>query len=219
MAGRSGARQNGGSGEAALGLPFAHLNLRFNPFGELLPEERGRLAVVDLGTLPTELAGTRVAVQFLGNHGRGKSTHLLALHQHFPSAAYTQLHHGDTPDFQRAHVQFIDSFDQLARRRRRAVYRVSESIAFTTHEDLSNELERFGYRCRTHVVGGHSPMLVREIVQRRIEFARRDPGAVPHVSDDDIRVLTARFGDDIRALEGHLYEVFQRLEGLGRVEV
>ena len=63
-----------------LNLPFAHLNLRFNPFGEATPEERAKLAVVDIERFAQRLCAPGFAVQFIGEHGRGKSTHLLALH-------------------------------------------------------------------------------------------------------------------------------------------
>ena len=81
------------------GLPFAHLNLRFNPFEELTREERAVTAIVDLDELPELHSKDRVAVQFLGEHGRGKSTHLIALHKQFKDSLYTQIHIGDKPVF------------------------------------------------------------------------------------------------------------------------
>jgi fumarate reductase flavoprotein subunit len=70
-----------------MGLPFAHLNLRFNPFGELDLHLRADVAVVDLADWPKRLAAGRFAIQFLADCGRGKTTHLLALRRHFPDAA------------------------------------------------------------------------------------------------------------------------------------
>jgi len=56
------------------GLPYANINLRFNPFGELNPDERQQLACVDVSGLAQYLSAPRTAVQFLADHGRGKTT-------------------------------------------------------------------------------------------------------------------------------------------------
>ena len=74
-------------------LPFAHLNLRRNPFGEFSVEERAQLAVVDLepaiAHLSSDVANGRGAVvQVLGEKGFGKTTHLLALYSRHPGASY-----------------------------------------------------------------------------------------------------------------------------------
>jgi len=67
-----------------IALPFAHLNLRRNPFGELDLSQRAALAVVDVDRFVRRLAQPGYAVQFTGDRGRGKTTHLLAILRHFP---------------------------------------------------------------------------------------------------------------------------------------
>ena len=62
--------------------PFAKLNLLRNPFGELVREERIPAAVVDVAAIEPLLNRPRVALQFYGDCGRGKTTHLLALLDH-----------------------------------------------------------------------------------------------------------------------------------------
>jgi hypothetical protein len=204
---------------ARMQLPFEHLNLRINPFGEIARSQRWKLAVVELGDVPEQLEEPRVAVQFVGKHGRGKTTHLLALYEHFKGAPYTKLFPGDKPTFSRADLQFVDSIDLLSIQRRRAVYRTSKSIAFTTHCDLTRELQSAGYKIVTRKIGGADANLVRQVVDSRIEHARRHEGPVPVLPDSQITKLVERYGDDIRGIEWHLYEIFQQLEETGNVEV
>ena len=147
------------------GLAFEHLNLRFNPFGELPRCERRELAVVDLDTLPQSLAQSRVAVQFLGDHGRGKSTHLIALHARFPDAPYTKVEIEESPMIKSALLQFVDSFDLLSERQRKRVLRCSGSVAFTTHRDLTSLLDRHGFTVITREISQTEPARVAQARQ------------------------------------------------------
>ncbi|MEL6898457.1 MAG: hypothetical protein AAFP90_20360, partial [Planctomycetota bacterium] len=76
-------RQQENAHSEALWQPFAHLNLRRNPFGEITHEERGLLAIVDPVPLLQFLADdqtTPVAIQIIADCGRGKSSTIHALH-------------------------------------------------------------------------------------------------------------------------------------------
>ena len=209
-----------GSG-AGLVLPFAHLNLRLNPFGEPPLEERGRLAVVYVDELVEPLRGERHAVLVVGDSGRGKTTHLLALRQHFSDAPYYHIGEGESPpDFATAPLLFIDELQRVSRWRRfRLLRRRGLSLVIGSHEDHTRELQRSGWTVHLIEVGGASPDLLVTIVARRIEWARRGPGPVPQVGVATARILLERHGDDLRAIEGSLYEVFQQLEEIGDVEV
>ena len=75
-------------------LPFAHLNLRRNPFGEVAREERPALVVADLEPLLAEIADPGRAVQIIGDSGRGKTSLLLALGARLPDACYVRVDPG-----------------------------------------------------------------------------------------------------------------------------
>jgi hypothetical protein len=60
-------------------LPYAHLNLRRNPFGEFSEDERTALALVDIEPIIERLNNPGYVVQFVGEKGYGKTTHLLAI--------------------------------------------------------------------------------------------------------------------------------------------
>lgn len=195
-------------------LPFAHLNLRINPFGEPSVEARAALAVVDL---PELRSGD--PVQFVGESGRGKTTHLLALLARHPGAVYERLRENGDRYAARvpAAVPFLlDEAQRLRPQLLRRLFSQHRTLALGTHDDLS----RFSDRpLRTLHFSGLTLARLRAIVARRIEWARRGPGPVPVVSDAALQTLLDRHASDVRAIEGRLYESFQSLQEPGDVQV
>ena len=199
-------------------LPFAHLNLCRNPFGELSFADRAGLAVVEIDRFVRRVRQPGYAVQFLGDKGRGKTTHLLALRQHFPEAPYLHIGEGQRPRIPRGHPLMIDEIQRLPRWRRRWVFRRSVSLVIGTHEDVSAELLRAGFEVDSIEAGALlDAERLHEILNRRIRWARRAPGPVPRVTLNTAGALIERFGDDVRAIEWHLYEMFQGLEEIKNV--
>jgi hypothetical protein len=195
-------------------LPFVHLNLRFNPFGEAGLDERPSLAVVDV---PALAPGD--AVQFVGDCGRGKTTHLLALRAQHPGAVYERLDEGQ--DRCRGPVPasgllLLDEAQRLRPALLRRLLRREGPVALGTHVDLSPAARR---PIPTILLRGLDVSRLRRIVERRIAWARRGPGAVPVVPDRALQALIARHGDDLRAIEGHLYDAVQDMKEPGDVEV
>jgi hypothetical protein len=195
-------------------LPYSHLNLRVNPFGEPDLSERARLAVVALPPWSAD-----VPLQFIGECGRGKTTHLLALHAQHPDSQYHRLDPGrkrlprgvpGSPPL------IVDEAQRLRRSELRALVRRRGPLALGTHEDLSAAV---GRPLATVRLGGWTLDRLRSIVERRIEWARRGSGPVPTVSDGLLQALLTRHGDYLRAIEWELYDVFQKLEEVRCVEV
>jgi hypothetical protein len=201
--------------ECVIGLPFANLNLRRNPFGEPPDEERAGLAVVDPGLLDRlarSLSEPGFAVQFMGDCGRGKSTHLHALRARFPDAPYVYFAEGERPQpIPRAPVLFLDETQRLPWRTRHQLFRRGVALALGTHRDHSRELVRAGCRVETVRLTGFPTPTLRRIIERRIEWARRGPGPVPALGPGSVARLHDRFDGDLRAIEDHLYDVFQTL--------
>ncbi len=196
-------------------LPFAHLNLRRNPFGELEPEERAALAVVDVARFVRRLEQPGYAVQFMGEKGRGKTTHLLAILRHFPQAAYIHICEGQRPRIPHGQPLLIDEIQRLPRRRRRRVFRRPVSLAIGTHQDVSSELVRAGFEVNSVKPSEQlDSRRLHQILNRRIEWARRGPGPLPQVGLQTIQEMIDRFGDDLRAVELYLYDRFQNLPGI-----
>ena len=199
-----------------LTLPFVHLNLRRNPFGEPPPSERASLAVLEeLGPLR---AGE--AVQFIGESGRGKTTRLLTLAALHPGAVYERLDEGDRrcrANVPAGGVYLLDEAQRARPRSLAAALARAGRVALGTHEDLAAIA---GRPLRT--VRLDAPPTVERldaIVRRRVEWARRGPGPVPEVGREALAKLIALHGSDLRAIEGHLYDLFQSLEEPRHVEV
>ena len=199
----------------SLALPYAHLNLRWNPFGEPSREDRAELAVVEL---PDLAPGD--ALQFLGESGRGKSTHLLALLARHSGAFYEHVPEerdrlSGSPALDG--VVLIDEAQRLRPRLRRRLLRSARTIAWSSHGDIAADADP--RRVRTIRVGGLTAERLGAIVERRVEWARRGPGPVPVVPLRSLSALVARHGDDVRAIEGELYHRIHSMGTPGDVEV
>ena len=201
--------------ETAVSLPFAHLNLRRNPFGETEPFEQGELAVVDVGRHVERLRRPGYAVQFIGGRGRGKTTHLLAVRRHFPDAPYVHIGEGQRPRIPKGHPLFVDEIQRFSLRQRRRLFRRPVSLALGTHEDFRNELIDAGFEVETVTAGGSlDARRLCEIAARRIRWARRGPGRLPQVDVRTAQAMIDHYGDDLRAIHAHLYHLFQNLQGI-----
>lgn len=212
---------------------YEELGLFWNPFGTVETERWSELIVprLDLDAVATQLRTSRLAVVFRGHMGRGKSTHLRALHTRFPRAPFTYLGPEASP---RTHVPaapvcFLDEAQRLAPRLRRRLYRKviragarrspersMGALALTSHEDLRPELEAAGYAVVESVIEGLSEASLRTIVDRRLRWAAR-PGVSletlrPSLADDPLLArMHARFGDDLRSIQGALYDHLETL--------
>lgn len=193
-------------------LAFEHLNLTQNPFGRLNHIDHLELAVVELGLLPEQLQQPRIAIQFLADHGRGKTTHLKTLHREFSDAPYQQIHAGMKVEFEQAPIHFVDSIENLTFMQRKTLYQSCQSIAYTTHKNMKFELWRNGFSVISVKVSAHDPQTIQSIFERRINTCRRNDSAVPTISLTDVMWLQQHYKDDIRAMEAHLYELFQTLK-------
>jgi hypothetical protein len=116
----------------------------------------------------------------------------------------------------------IDEAQRLGWRRRWQMLHVRGPLVLGTHVDLSRCLERAGFNVMTLDVSiPKSPAQLQRILNARIEASR---SASDTISDDggnslhplsltrtEVVALQQQFGSNIRRIEHHLYEVFQRL--------
>lgn len=246
-------------------LPYAHLNLRANPFRELAPEERGALAVVDVeawvahirkrraagagptvtgrdaqaggaarpdvGMSPPE-GGTVLVLQLLGPSGVGKTTHLDALHRHFPDAprvAWSAPSERERrarrvpdgwPPVPPGDLLFVDDAHAFPRRRWAGVLAGRRTLVVATQRDLTPMLQKAlagrpgrgptSLDVRTSDLTARvTPDVLRRIVARRLESARRGDGSLPKIEAADVVSLLRRHGPDLRAVLDDLYRRIQ----------
>lgn len=196
------------------GLPFAHLNLRRNPFGELPPDARAVLARIDAERYAALIdSAPRFALQFVAHSGRGKTTHLLALHARLGGAYVLIPEDGPTPAIPAGpEPLLIDESQRLPRRQLRRLFRGAARLVLGTHEDHSRELSKAGRPFESVTIAGLDAARLRDMLTARIEAARRGPGPVPRLTGPVLSELIARHGDNIRAIEHALYARVQTME-------
>ena len=201
---------------------YAHLNLRFNPFGCLTPQEEARVALPALETriYAARLRRRRNAIQFLGPSGRGKTTHLMTLHRHFPGAPYVYVARGEpVPPIPEASILFIDEMQRVARRQRRDLLARGVSYVVGSHADHSREFAGAGLDYEVIRLGAVSAARLQAILNRRISFACRHPRhPLPLVTTEAAEMLLARCGADQWAMNGILYDVFETLASTNALE-
>lgn len=205
-------------------LPFSRWNLRYNPFGELMPSERAAVAVFDARPIALQLLQGQTAIQFIGQCGRGKTTHLLALQRHLaiPAAAaiYLPPLSWAAPQWWYKTLQLsgaaiiIDEAQRMPPPVRLALFRRRVPLVLGTHRDLTGPLRRAGYRVFTYAIGPQNDARhVAEVANARLAAARLTAAEVPQLSIEDAQWLVARFGDDLRAIESFLYHQVQQQVG------
>ncbi|RLS80415.1 MAG: hypothetical protein DWI00_00645, partial [Planctomycetota bacterium] len=130
-------------------LPFIHLNLRRNPFGEFDAEERTQLANVELGSALEHLRfrpqSHTPALQIIGQKGYGKTTHLLSLATHFPDASYVHIPEGESIAIPAVgEPLLIDEAQRLTLWQRLRLFRSRRTLVLGTHRDFTQHLKWAG---------------------------------------------------------------------------
>ncbi len=196
-------------------LPFAHLNLTRNPFGELDDAELLAIAQVDPSRWIEHLREPGGVVLLLGDKGRGKTTSLKVLAAAI-DAAYVHLdeERPSLPPLERPTV--IDEAQRLGRWFRSRLWRDRRIRAIGSHHDHAAELRRAGREVlvETLPLTWNATILIR-LVEGRIDRFRRSDGPVPSLAPETAERLLREFGSDIRRLFGRLYDVVQRMSLVG----
>lgn len=203
-----------------LTLPFEHLNLTRNPFGKLSLKERANLTVGNFEKYAHFLEIPGAYVEFVGPSGRGKTCHLLALRdRQFPEAPFIRVRRDGDWEKKRTPVVFIDELQFMTPAQRDELSEYAGSVAVATHESLKAEFERDGYDVWTVEVGDVSADELGSMFDVRIQWCARNSGEVPFIEKSGLEWLIDEYGDNIRAMEHHLYNVFQNLEQIKGVTV
>lgn len=198
-------------------IPFIHLNLRRNPFGDFDAEERTQLANVELGSALEHLRASSQsrtsALQIIGQKGYGKTTHLLSIATHFPAAVYIHIPEGEHVVIPTAgEPLLIDEAQRLTLWQRLWVFRSRRTLVLGTHRDFKHHLKWAGRAVLTLDAARHTtPERIEQILNDRIRSVRRSSGSIPVVTSATAQKLFALYGHDLRRIQHHLYDVFQNL--------
>jgi energy-coupling factor transporter ATP-binding protein EcfA2 len=185
---------------------FAQHNLRWNPFEELPLSERPSVAV----NVPQLEVKAGQAILFLGERGRGKTTHLLTLHAQHSHAPYIYLPpFGKMPRIPKSEVLFLDEAQRLPRLFRWRFWLRARAWVIASHQNHQPELERLGFKVRVFYLQGLSLQKLEQIVEKRLSWARRAQGQIPQVPRQVLLGLLEQHGDNLRAIEDVLYDYYQ----------
>ena len=202
-------------------LPYRHLNLCRNPFG--VPHERDRpeLAIADVCHWADQLQTKRVAIQLIGDHGRGKSSHLFALKKELETRTNTHVPYIRLRDTHRIPAAPIVLLDEGAHLPIRPWWRLRHirSLAISTHRNMRPLLMAFGFNVTTIQIQQRDPQRLHEIFSRRIEWARAGMGPIPVLQPQTVHQLQAKYGDDIRTMEDALYNSIEHMSEVGHVRL
>ncbi len=203
-----------------ISLPYAHFNLRRNPFGKMTREEKNRLVVLrmDLSPFIERLKEPGYAVQFLKEGARNKTTHLLVMRRHFPDSPYIRLFEGEpAPAIPNDPVLFIDWMHVLSRRERAEVLKRPASFGIVSHQNHGREFKRAGLDYDLVKLPRYTLPKMMEQVERRLNWARRDQDKpIPRVTEATVAELMAETRDDTVVFD-RLYDLFEELTGVSDV--
>ena len=197
-------------------VPFAKLNLLRNPFGELVQEDRIAAAIIDWDLIEPFLNRPRVALQFWGECGHGKTTHLLAILDHLQHAQYVYLAEDEKcppiPEPAENETLIIDEAQRLPFWTKRRIFKRDAPLILGTHRDFRKHLQRCGYEVHSITFENQlRPERLQEIINRRIELARFQKGDIPQISLQESQKLCHQFGDNIREIESLMFDTFQSM--------
>lgn len=195
-------------------LAFAGHNLRRNPFGELTRTQLIRVAEVAVEDFVSFLGQPKTAVQFVGEKGFGKTTHLLSLLEVFPQASYVHIPEGERRPVPEGQLVMIDEAQRLTWKQRRKLFRENTSVVLGTHCDFERSLCRYGFQVKSvNVERLADEERTCRILNARIQlFAREASQPTPVVSETTAQELHAQFEGCLRAVVHEMYVRFQTLE-------
>ncbi len=199
-------------------LPYAHLNLRRNPFGELTMTDWADLADVDIDECVLTLSQPNTAIQYIGDKGHGKTTHLLAIRSRFANPGYVHIPEGERRTIPSGSPVLIDEAQRLTPWQRWRLFQSSVPLVLGTHRDFTRQLERAGRRLTTVEVAQRTDVVrLHRLLNARIESVRRGLGPVPIISIGTAKDLLDQFGPNVRSIVQDLYSVFQGMSGVAKV--
>lgn len=155
-----------------------------------------------------------IILQFIGKKGRGKTTHLSALHQQFQQS---DIYYLDRIHKKIKHTQnkvvFIDSIHRISLFKRLYLWRKKNiSYVITTHWNRSLELKIMGRIHKKYYFKGITTEILKNIIINRICISSNASPENIIINEDILQQLIYKYKDDFRSILNFLYDQFKTIE-------
>lgn len=190
-------------------------NFEFNPFSGVFNGDIAEILVpsIDFEKIIININNSdSLAIEFIGKQGRGKTTHLVYLHQHMTEypifllnshSSFSEIINHPSP------IVFVDSIHHLNIFNRIRLFNQKKIVIYTTHwsrkiDCLFSNKEHYSYKFK-----GISPKKLNTILNKRLTLAANKKVEFQPISVSKTEQLIKQFGDNYRAIINHLYETYQ----------
>ncbi|PKH52666.1 hypothetical protein CXF68_19025 [Tenacibaculum sp. Bg11-29] len=188
---------------------------KYNPFSGILEDDIEKILVpkFNLDNIVSKINNSdSLNIEFLGKQGRGKTTHLIYLQKQMTEYPIFLLNSSSTiTDIinDKASIVFIDSIHHLNIFDRIRLFKIKEKVIYTTH--LSRKLDCFLARKDNYSIKfkGIDKEILREVLNKRLQLASYKKKKQETFTENEIKLLIQKFGDNYRGIINYLYEKYQ----------
>jgi len=192
-----------------------------NPFGGISDEELLEVIIpkydleksIELLSRPEP-----IILQFVGKKGRGKTTHLRALHQMLIDADIYLLDNHSSHFIKNKPEQltFIDNTHLLSWKKRLQIWKnINTSFVITTHRSRNLEFYFCKRVYKTYYFEGITPEKLETIIKKRVTQFSCLAYTDIKVNEVILQQLIVKFGDDIRGILNFLYDQYKIINRYG----
>ena len=153
-------------------------------------------------------------IEFVGEKGRGKTTHLSVLHEYFTETPIYFLDRTHSyKKIKEAPIVFIDSIGRVPFVKRLMLW-LKRDITYvvTTHTSRKYESKLCSRVCLSYNFGGIKESELKEIIIRRISLASNRSVDAIDLNSAVLKELISRYNDDFRGVLNFLYDNFNLKE-------
>lgn len=149
----------------------------------------------------------------VGPKGRGKTTHLRALHSYLNIGEYISLNHQNKLiDCKEKGIYFIDSIHHLPFSERLRLWRSNSSFVITTHITKSPEFLIGRRKYESIQIGQKSFENLKRIVSKRIAMAAKINPKDVLLNERHLKELLKKHKTNTRGIINQLYSEFESYE-------
>jgi len=189
---------------------------KFNPFSGVFEEDLEFVIVprFDIDKMILKIKDPHpIAIEFLGKHGRGKTTHLKFLHQQISEYPIYFLNNSSSVKElldDESKVVFVDGIHHLNLKDRIQLFRAKQTIIYTTHWSRIITGVLGQKNISTINFNGINTQMLMPIINKRLKLAAHENlDEFEEFTEEQAALLIEKFGDDYRGIINYLFKKHQ----------